>query len=83
MTAQQAAERQARHECMQKELVEALQNVLDTREAEAKAWLSLEVAQENFSSAREEVKAWKHAANAASAAEIAAHALLARAKEQQ
>ena len=56
----------------------ALEEVLDTRNAEAKAQLSYDVANENYTDPKPESEAWGKAMIAASAAEKKARELLAK-----
>jgi hypothetical protein len=61
------------------ELLEALRDVLDTRNAEAKAATAYQVAFENFGDARPEAVAHERAMRAASAAEAKARVVIAKA----
>ena len=63
------------------ELVEALRNILDAGELEAKAHRALQNARENFSDSRDESKALGRAMQAASEAESEARAALTRYQE--
>lgn len=78
-TAAQLAERDAQWTALVTPLAEALRNVLDTHEAEAKAYLTAQVASENFSkrSAKADETAHFAAMMASSKAEKAGREVLA------